>query len=207
MQTDMSVIATVTQGFKSSSIGLVITGNPTYEQWVEFGQQLSHEYSTIQWTIGDWLIEGERRYGEMYSQILDNLMYNYGTLRNYASIAARIPKEVRNPKLRFHQSKYVAPLEPDEQKRILDFAADKNLSGDDIQELVNKVLGKSARTQSGHESDMPANPITEAEAWVNPTGDYLYIENQPQVQAVLRAFWHKRPDNPKVRITITELTE
>lgn len=148
-----SIVTVSDNPFLVTDVGLVIRGNPTFDQWYRFGQGLSRTYSNIQWCVGDWLNEGEKRYGEMYSQALDSHIYNYGTLRNYASIAGRIPKEVRNPKLRFHQSKYVAPLEPDEQKRILDFAADKNLSGDDIQELVNKVLGKSARTANGQQTD------------------------------------------------------
>lgn len=149
------VTAAVTDGFRIRDNGLEVFGNPTYEQWYAFGIGLSRDYSRIQWAIGDWINEGEKRYGEMYAQALDSHIYNYGTLRNYASIAARIPKEVRNSKLRFHQSKYVAPLEPDEQKRILDFAADKNLSGDDIQEIVNKTLGRVSgnRTETGQESD------------------------------------------------------
>lgn len=197
--------------FLITDVGLVVRGNPTYEQWYRFGQGLSQTYSRIQWAVGDWLNEGEKRYGEMYSQALDSHIYNYGTLRNYASIAARIPKEVRNPKLRFHQSKYVAPLEPDEQKRILDFAADKNLSGDDIQELVNKVLGKSVRTANGHDSDSTAASVI-----LNAEPCTLQRVVKLQLSEVYEAVFNLSPEQAarlsdvpyrtRLQITITELS-
>lgn len=165
--------------FEITDTGLTITGYPTYEQWIEFGQKLSRSYSRIQWSIGDWINEGENRYGEMYAQALDSHIYNYGTLRNYASVCARIPKHIRSPKLRFHQQKHVAPLEPHEQKRILDFAAEKNLSGDDIQEIVARTLGKQPgqRTETGHDSDnAPGLLATVSRKYFENNGAYLTLK-------------------------------
>lgn len=198
--------------FEITDTGLIIRGKPTFDEWYAFIESLSRKYSNIQWTIGDAINEGEKRYGEMYSQALDSRIYNYGTLRNYASIAARIPKEIRNPRLRFHQSKYVAPLEPDEQKRILDFAADKNLSGDDIQELVNKVLGKPMRTANGQQTDDISTSVI-----LNAEPCTLQRVVKMQLSDVFEAVFNLSPEqakrlsyiptNSRLQITITELTE
>lgn len=125
--------------------GLLMRNDTTYEEWLNYGKSLSRQYSRCQFQVGDWINIGESLFGEKYAQALDDLMFAYGTLRNYASICARIPLEVRNPKLKFHQAKHVAPLERHEQKRLLDTAAEYNMTGDDILEAVNKILGKNRR--------------------------------------------------------------
>lgn len=120
-------------------IGLLIHADTPYEEWAAYGKTLAKRYSGIQWQIGDWINAGEALYGEMYVQAVEETRLTYGTLRNYASICARIPQINRNPKLLFHQAKHVACLEPIEQRKILDFAAAHNMTGDDILEAVQRI--------------------------------------------------------------------
>jgi len=92
---------------------------------------------------------------ETYAQAVDDTHFAYGTLRNYASICARIPKENRNPKLRFHQIKHVACLEPHEQKAIINAAARaEHITGDEILEAVQKVTGKKTPTHESYEGEI-----------------------------------------------------
>lgn len=132
--------------FKMSEVGLMIRGDVTYEEWSTYGKELAYRYSRIQWAIGDWINFGERKFGEMYSQAEDDTHFAYGTLRNYASICARIPLENRNPKLRFHQIKHVACLELHEQRAIIQAAIQHQMTGDDILEAVQQVNGKTPQT-------------------------------------------------------------
>ena len=137
--------ANVTDGdkFEITQTGLTINEDVTYDEWAACGKRLANEYSRIQWAIGDWINFGERKFGEMYSQAEDDTHFSYGTLRNYASICARIPKENRNPKLRFHQIKHVAALEPRIQRVVIEAAVRTEMTGDDVLEAVRKIQGKN----------------------------------------------------------------
>lgn len=138
----MATNVTVDDKFFEFNNHLRITSDVTYEEWSAYGKKLSKRYSTLQWLIGDWINWGEQKWGEKYAQALDDLSFSYGTLRNYASICARISPENRNPKLRFHQIKHVASLEPREQRKIVDFATSHEMTGDDILEAVQRITGK-----------------------------------------------------------------
>lgn len=67
---------------------------------------------SIQWWVGDWLRFGERKYGEMYSQMLDSTDYEYGSLANMKYIAERFESSLRSENLSWSHHKEVAPLEP-----------------------------------------------------------------------------------------------
>lgn len=139
------------KSFEITETGLIINEQVTYEEWSTYGKQLAYRYSKIQWAIGDWINFGERKFGEMYSQAEDDTHFAYGTLRNYASVCARIPIENRHPQLRFHQVKHVACLEPHEQRAIIDAAVIHRMTGDDILEAVQKINGKKHITHDSVE--------------------------------------------------------
>lgn len=139
----------VTASYTRSTTGLQFHDDITFEEWERLGVSLSKEYSGLQWAIGDWINYGEYRFGEKYAQALDSTNYNYGTLRNYASICARIPPPVRPPELLFHQIKYVAQLNDYEQQRkVIDFAVAHKLTGDEILAIVQKTIGRPARAEA-----------------------------------------------------------
>lgn len=127
---------------------LKFSNDITYDEWMAYGKKLAKRYSNIQWLIGDWINYGEAKWGEKYAQAEDDLSFSQGTLRNYASICARIPPENRNPKLRFHQIKHVAPLEPRQQRKIIDFASEHEMTGDDILEAVQRITKKETKLKS-----------------------------------------------------------
>lgn len=137
-----SIVTASDNKISNFDTGLLMRNDISYDEWLTFGRSLSHRYSKAQWQIGDWINIGESLFGEKYAQALDDLMFAYGTLRNYASICARIPLAMRNPKLKFHQAKHVAPLQPMEQARLIQMAAEFNLTGDEILEAVHKILGR-----------------------------------------------------------------
>lgn len=63
----------------------------TYEQWAARGQTLIAERNRNMWLLGDWLNEGEQRYGETYAQAHDETLISYGTLVDYAYVARGYP--------------------------------------------------------------------------------------------------------------------
>ncbi|MDA2921099.1 hypothetical protein MYX76_16680 [Desulfobacterota bacterium AH_259_B03_O07] len=65
--------------------------------------------------LGDWLNYGERKYGEKYSQALEQTDYEYDTLRKFGYVSDRVEIGNRFPELDWTHHMVVAPLEPKEQ--------------------------------------------------------------------------------------------
>ncbi len=67
------------------------------------------------WWLGDWIVYGERSYGERYKTALELTSLDYQTLRNYAWIARSFPLSRRRDKLSFQHHAEVASLTEAEQ--------------------------------------------------------------------------------------------
>jgi hypothetical protein len=62
-------------------------GEMSFEEWCEAGSKLGQIAEAVQWWIGDWINYGANTYGAKYRKALNALSYEYGSLRNMASIA------------------------------------------------------------------------------------------------------------------------
>lgn len=71
----------------------------TFEQWAERGRALLIQRNRNMWQIGDWLNDGERKWGEMYAQAHDDLLISYQTLANYAWVARAYEPETAEREL------------------------------------------------------------------------------------------------------------
>lgn len=123
--------------------GLVVHGQPSFEDWEEAGKVLKHMEKTVQWWLGDWLNYGEMKWGEKYSQALDRYDYEYGTLRNVAWVANRIESSRRHDNLSFAHHQIVAPLEPDDQDCWLHKAEEKGWSKRDLLRAIKDACMKT----------------------------------------------------------------
>ncbi len=103
--------------FEIAPLGLRVHGRPTLKQWIEFGRKLWGIRRALQWTIGDWLNYGESRtdWGEKYAQALDEMDFDYGYLRNMASVAQKFDLSRRRDKLSWSHHQAVAALPAPEQ--------------------------------------------------------------------------------------------
>lgn len=121
--------------------GLTINGRPTLPQWIAYGQLLQTMASGSTWAVGDWIIYGESRtdWGEMYSQALSELDYDYGTLRNIVSVCKRWPRDERRD-LSFSHHAAVVALEERERAELLDQAEAMQLSSRALKALVDEKL-------------------------------------------------------------------
>lgn len=83
--------------------------NLSFPDWQEVGYHLRQIDSGAQWWIGDWLNFGERRYGEKYSQELqDNFGLGYDSLSGLAKIAKRYGFGTRVPNVSWAHHRVVA---------------------------------------------------------------------------------------------------
>ena len=146
--TTTSAIVTVSDKFWATNIGLSINPDATYEEWEAYGKKLGRVYSGLQWQIGDWINFGEAKFGEMYAQAENDTDLSYGTLRNYASVCARIPAGNRRKELLFHQTKHVACLEWGEQLKVINAAIAGEWTGTQVLEAVQRITGKKTSAAS-----------------------------------------------------------
>jgi hypothetical protein len=127
--------------------GLALPEGLPYEIWATFGPDLGRMVRASMWALGDWLLYGERHYGEMYAQAMELTGLAYSSLANAKWIASKFPIERRREGLDWSHHKEVAALPPDEQDLLLDLAAptgpgmEAGLSVRDIREQVKIIRG------------------------------------------------------------------
>jgi len=85
-----------------------------------------------QWWLGDWIRYGTTRWGEKYKQAAKVTGYDVQTLRNIAYVAGQIPASRRRDNLTWSHHAEVCALEPEEQDRWLDLAAEQRMSVADL---------------------------------------------------------------------------
>src|SRR5262245_54733442 len=107
------------RNFSVGPTGLVVTGEPTLDEWAGIGELLRTLEHGLQWAIGDWICAGEGRFGDQAAQVLDHTAWSVRTTAVYRWIASRVPPENRRPELTFSHHGIVADMAPDEQREWL----------------------------------------------------------------------------------------
>lgn len=117
--------------------GLDLDETMPYERWLEIGQTIGMLYRASSWFIGDWILFGEHKYGEMYSQAVNDLGLDYKTCVNTAYVCRHVPKSRRRTDLSFtHHAEVAAIKTPNEQRRMLKLAADNNWTKQELREAI-----------------------------------------------------------------------
>lgn len=100
--------------------GLVQHRDPTIEEWLEAVQRLEDAQRAIRWNLGDLLILGEHRWGEMYAQALEATTYSYHTLTQYVRVCRAFPIERRRADVLWTHYQKLASLPEPQQESLLD---------------------------------------------------------------------------------------
>lgn len=174
--------------FRATAAGLIVTGEPTPEQWREYGEYLGGVHRVTLWAIGDWLTYGEDQWGERYDEAMKATGLSYGTLANAKSVATRIDRSRRREKLPFSAHVEVAALPAKDADALLASAEEKGWSA---RELRKRVRAK--RTKRKPAAVKPArgfNPAAEqAEllAWLKARRESWPSERRRDFAKVVRA--------------------
>jgi len=98
------------------SDGLELREGIDFDTWHEVGNWLLAISNASAWCLGDWLVYGQRAFGERYRTALAETGLDYQTLRNYAWIARRFPHARRHKNISFQHHAEVAALpEPSQE--------------------------------------------------------------------------------------------
>lgn len=114
---------------------LVFHRQVSLDEWREIGAFLATFTDALQWYWGDWIAYGERHYGE-YTQYVDDAGVAVKTLQNWVYVAQAVEPSRRREDLSWSHHAKVASLDPDEQTRWLQQAADNGLSANALGEAI-----------------------------------------------------------------------
>src|SRR5690348_9564195 len=82
-----------------------------FEAWAAAGKEYSKQHGNLQWKIGDWLVLGQRAYGESaYAEAEKITSKKRQTLYQFASVAKRVPDCMRHTNLSWEHHQVVASL-------------------------------------------------------------------------------------------------
>ena len=98
--------------------------------WERLGQLLFRFDRSMQWLIGDWLLQGEDKRWGQHEDIATELGLQVKTLYDYRYVARQVDFSVRTETLSFGHHKLVAHLEPSLQQHWLQRAAAGDSDGD-----------------------------------------------------------------------------
>jgi len=139
------------------SVSWTAPSSLTFEQWQEVGRKFQQVSGSVRWWVGDWLNEGERRYGETYTQAIEVTGNKLQYLKDCKWVAAAVEKSLREDVLSWTHHKYVAKLDRVAMVTLLSYAAEHELSS---RELLDAVREYQAR-QGGsfiEEGDVDEEP-------------------------------------------------
>lgn len=112
--------------------GLQLRGDLPFHSWLTLGRRILGISKASPWCIGDWLVYGQRSYGERYKVALEATDFDYQTLRNYAWVARRFPLSRRRDNVSFQHHAEVAALPEAGQDLWLDRSAKHNWSRNEL---------------------------------------------------------------------------
>ncbi len=132
----------VPEGVRYEANRLVIPPDVSYDEWETLGRFLRVLESAVRWWLGDWLAFGEHKYGQRYSQALDESDLTYSSLANSKYVSSKVPPEQRNGNLSWSHHAEVASLDHEEQRRLLEEAAREKLSVRQLRERIDEERGR-----------------------------------------------------------------
>lgn len=118
---------------------LTLPNKLSFDHWERIGRQLQLADLAVQWWIGDWLNYGESRYGDKYTQAVEEFGRKKQTLMNYAYVARKIEPSRRREIVDFTTHAEVASLKPDDQEKVLAKAAKEHLSVKSVRREAEKI--------------------------------------------------------------------
>lgn len=125
----MNEIAIQGSNFTIRETGIEFNGNLSRTEWDDLGHKIAQVAKSIGFIVGDWINHGEKQWGDMYADAMQQTGLDYQTLRDFAYTARRVELSLRNDKLDFSHHRVVAKLKsPEDQARWIELAEKNNLS-------------------------------------------------------------------------------
>jgi hypothetical protein len=134
--------------------GLELREGIDFDTWNDVGSWLVAISNASAWCLGDWLVYGQRAFGERYRTALVETGLDYQTLRNYAWVARRFPHTRRHKKVSFQHHAEVAALPEPVQELWLQRAERLRWSRNELR----RQLGSARRS---HVDPVAEDPVVD----------------------------------------------
>ncbi len=124
------------RGIEFSEAALSLSGNMSFQKWLETGKSLTTMRKSIPFWYGDFLNYGESKFGEKYAQAFDPEGDEYKFVQTAKWVSKRIPPSRRHPKLGWQYHFEVADLADEEQDELLAKAEKEKLPVSKFRKIV-----------------------------------------------------------------------
>lgn len=128
--------------FEKTKTAIVARRVPTFDEWSEVYYHFEREKLAVPFYVGDIVNIGDEAFHERWTQVTDAFGgLDYNTVANYASVARKVPAQIRREALTFNHHACVAPLAPDRQVQAawLQRAIDEQLNVKQLRALIRGV--------------------------------------------------------------------
>lgn len=158
-------------GYRLTRVGLVVEEDATVETWQQLGVLLFSLEGSIQWLIGDWIINGETQWGQTYDEMERISGRENATLRDYVYVSRHVQLSVRTDNLSFGHHKLVAAYPEADQRKWLEWAAQARASVADLRKALNGIGdGNDGGSSNGYK---PPKQVARAKAPISYTLDLV----------------------------------
>lgn len=147
--------------------GLMLLGEPEWEEWEAFFKAFGRLGDVYRWVMGDALRKVEIQYGEAAEQLTAMFPeYEYHRLRDYRYVSESVAFAVRTASLSWSHHRAVAKLHPRAQEFWLESAQREEW---DARELSKKIRGKEDEPETcecptcGHVHKTSLRPARDAD--------------------------------------------
>lgn len=120
------------------AVSLHLPEDMTFDDWSSVGRTLQQMERSVMWWVGDWLRFGERKYGETYTQAVDDTGYSVDTLKQAKWVAGAIEPCDRSHNLSWSHHMVAAGLDPERRREVLAIAERDGLSKRGLQSLCRQ---------------------------------------------------------------------
>jgi len=134
--------------------------NMTFQQWAEIGRKFQQIDTSINWWLGDWLNEGDKRYGETYAQAIEVTGHKIDQLQECKRVSASVKSANRLALLSWTHHLRVASLSDEEQRLLLAAAVEHDWSSRELDEVVKSHRDIPPRIKQPEPPPSPAPDLT-----------------------------------------------
>lgn len=157
----------------------------TFQQWAEIGRKFQQIDTSINWWLGDWLNEGEKRYGETFAQAIEVTGNKLEQLEQCKYVSASIRKPIRINFLSWTHHLRVAAFPEDEQRSLLAAAMENEWSSKEFYEVIRSYKDTPPRIKQ--QPEPPPAPAPDLTYRASDTRDLATIA--AAMDTVQRARW------------------
>jgi DNA methylase len=170
----------IVYGFCLEERGLAPVGTPTREQWSECLDYLLRLERNIHFWIGDLLVFGERRWGQMYDEMIERTGYEPRTLRTLKWVASSVDIARRRDGLSFAHHQEAAGLSPEQQDIVLAQAQNEGWTREMVRHAVNRLSYERERPNVAVDPGLHHGDCREVMATLPDESIDLLVTDPPQ---------------------------